>query len=179
MVTRRLEELPKDLDRKISRDFNNLLVSIQEDLPKNSPVWTGFFASSWKIQATPIAATDRAENHLPWKAIKYERSLDFFTRRAAGPPFQIQERPRNPRIEPRFSIGEDKRIFNYKKPVYIGNKAIYAAYVLESDDLQKYIQGKLGNRVKEKMGDNNKVKFGEAFETKGFGRSKPTTIQRF
>jgi len=179
MVTRRFRDLPKDLDRKISRDFNDLLIEIQEDLPNNSPVWTGFFASSWKIQGTPIAATDRVEDHLPWKAIKAERSLDYFTRKKAGPPYTKQTPPQNPQIKPRFSIGENKRIFNYKKPVYIGNKAIYAAYVLESGDLQKYIQGELGTRVRERMGDNNKVKFGEAFTTKGFGRSKPTTVQRF
>lgn len=179
MVTRRLRDLPKDLDSKISRDFNNLLVSIQENLPNHSPVWTGFFASSWKIQGTPIVPTDRVEDHLPWKAIKYERSLDFFRRRKAGPPYTKQTPPENPEIKPRFSIGENKRIFNYKKPVYIGNTAIYAAYALESGKLQKYIQGDLAKEVRRIMSDNNKIKVGEKFTTGGFGASKPGTIVRF
>ena len=179
MVTKRLEELPKDLDRKISRDFNNLLVSIQENLPKNSPVWTGFFASSWKIQGTAVVPTDRVEDYLPWKAIKAERSLDYFTRKKAGPPYAKQTPPEKPSIRPRFSIGENKRIFNYKKPAYIGNKAIYAAYALESGKLQKYIQGDLADEVRRIMGDNNKIKVGEKFTTGGFGASKPGAIVRF
>ena len=88
-ITKRLQDLPKDLDRKISADFNELLQGIHTDLSSEdiSPVWTGFFASSWKIQGTAIIPTDKVENYEPWATIKRERSLYFFARRKAGPPF--------------------------------------------------------------------------------------------
>jgi hypothetical protein len=173
-VTKRLQDLPKDLDRKISADFNELLQEIHTDLStkgvqrKKMPVWTGFFASSWKIQGTPIIPTDRVENYEPWASIKREASLEFFRTGKSS-------RPENPKINPRFPIGEEQRIFNYRKPVYIGNKAIYSIYVLESGELQGYI-GELGLKVKQKMTDKNKVRFGQLYTTKGFGSVKPKTI---
>ena len=172
-VTKRLEDLPKDLDRQISADFNELLQEIHTDLSKKDkmPVWTGFFASSWKIQGTAIIPTDRVENHEPWASIKRAASLEFF---ATGK----SSRPKNPKIEPRFPIGEEQRIFNYKKPVYIGNKAVYSIYVLESGKLQRYI-GSLGKKVKQKMTNKNKVRFGQLYTTKGFGSLKPKTIVKY
>ena len=169
-VTKRLQDLPKDLDRKISADFNELLQEIHTDLsdPNEMPVWTGFFASSWKIQGTPIIPTDKVENYEPWASIKREASLEFFRTGKSS-------RPEKPEINPRFPIGEEQRIFNYKKPVYIGNKAIYSIYVLESGELQEYIGG-LGLKVKQKMTDKNKVRFGQLYTTKGFGSVKPKTI---
>ena len=169
-VTKRLQDLPKDLDRKISADFNELLQEIHTDLsdPNEMPVWTGFFASSWKIQGTAIIPTDRVENYEPWASIKREASLEFFRTGKSS-------RPKNPEINPRFPIGKEQRIFNYKKPVYIGNKAIYSIYVLESGELQEYIGG-LGLKVKQKMTDKNKVRFGQLYTTKGFGSVKPKTI---
>jgi len=169
-VTKRLQDLPKDLDRKISADFNELLQEIHTDLsdPNEMPVWTGFFASSWKIQGTPLIPTDRVENYEPWATIKKEASLEFFRTGKSS-------RPENPKINPRFPIGEEQRIFNYRKPVYIGNKAIYSIYVLESNRLQQYIGG-LGLKVKQKMTDKNKVRFGQLYTTKGFGSVKPKTI---
>ena len=176
-VTKRLEDLPKDLDRQISEDFNELLQEIHTDLSAKGverekiPVWTGFFASSWKIQGTPIIPTDRVENHEPWASIKRAASLEFF---ATGK----SSRPKNPKIEPRFPIGKEKRIFNYKKPVYIGNKAVYSIYVLESGRLQRYI-GSLGKKIKQKMTNKNKVRFGQLYTTKGFGSVKPKTIVKY
>ena len=169
-VTKRLQDLPKDLDRKISADFNELLQEIHTDLsdPNEMPVWTGFFASSWKIQGTPLIPTDRVENYEPWATKKREASLEFFRTGKSS-------RPENPEIIPRFPIGEEQRIFNYRKPVYIGNKAIYSIYVLESGRLQQYIGG-LGLKVKQKMTDKNKVRFGQLYTTKGFGSVKPKTI---
>ena len=172
-VTKRLQDLPKDLDRKISADFNELLQEIHTDLsdPNEMPVWTGFFASSWKIQGTPIIPTDKVENYEPWASIKREASLEFFRTGKSS-------RPEKPEINPRFPIGEEQRIFNYRKPVYIGNKAVYSIYVLESGRLQRYI-GSLGNKIKQKMTNKNKVRFGQRYTTKGFGSVKPKTIVKY
>ena len=172
-VTKRLEDLPKDLDRQISADFNELLQGIHTDLSSKdiSPVWTGFFASSWKIQGTAIIPTDKVENYEPWATIKRAASLEFF---ATG----TSSRPEKPNIETRFPIGKEQRIFNYKKPVYIGNKAIYSIYVIETGELPQYI-GTLGQKIKQVMTDKGKVRFGQRYTTKGFGSVKPKTIVKY
>ena len=94
MATRRLKDLPKDLDKKISRDFNNLIKNVHFELsnrhekrPTTMPEWTGFFASSWKASNSAVHATHKVEDYQPWAGIKRERSLDFFARRKAGPPY--------------------------------------------------------------------------------------------
>ena len=81
MATRRLKDLPKDLDTQISVDFNELLRKVHFGLSNNlkkradtMPVWTGFFASSWKVQASAVIPKDKVENFRPWSAIKRERS---------------------------------------------------------------------------------------------------------
>ena len=172
-VTRRLEDLPKDLDSKISADFNELLQEVHADLSDENemPVWTGFFASSWKIQGTPLIPTDKVENYEPWASIKREASEEFFRTGKSS-------RPKNPEINPRFPIGEEQRIFNYRRPVYIGNKAVYSIYVLESGRLQRYLGG-LGKKIKRKMTDKGKVRFGQRYTTKGFGSVKPKTIIQY
>ena len=60
MVARTLRDLPKDLDKNISRDFNALIKKVHRTLStkKHSPVYTGFFASSWQAQGSPVRATD-------------------------------------------------------------------------------------------------------------------------
>ena len=54
MAVRFLKDLPRDLDKKISRDFNNLIKDVHFELsnrnqsqPTTMSVFTGFFASSW------------------------------------------------------------------------------------------------------------------------------------
>jgi hypothetical protein len=159
MAVRRLEDLPKDLDKKISRDFNRLIKDVHNELSneENMPVWTGFFASSWKASNTPVQATHKVEDFQPWASIKRERSLDFFARRKAGPPYTKQTPPENPVIQPRFPVGQGERIFNYRKAVWIGNKAIYSQYVLESGEIQDFVQGQLGKMIKENMSDKGKI----------------------
>ena len=178
MATRRLKDLPKDLDTQISVDFNELLRKVHFGLSNNlkkrtdtMPVWTGFFASSWKVQASAVIPKDKVENFRPWSAIKRERSLDFFARRKAGPPFKKQTRPKNPEVSQRFPIGEGNRIFNYKRPVYIGNRAIYSLYVIESGKIQSYVQGTMAKLIRETMTDKGKIYFGTQTGT-GFGSQR-------
>ena len=52
-----------DVEAKLSADFNQLIKKIHKQLStkKRSPVYTGFFASSWKVQSSPIKPTDKIE----------------------------------------------------------------------------------------------------------------------
>ena len=74
-----------------------------------------------------------------------------------------------PVIKARFPV---KRAFNYKRPVYIGNKAKYAIYALEGGKIQNFVQGRLAQIIR----DNMKEKKGKLFLAKdissGFGTSK-------
>ena len=45
----------KELEAQMNQDFNKLIRKIHKSLStkKRSPVYTGFFASSWKLPAPP------------------------------------------------------------------------------------------------------------------------------
>ena len=170
MATRFLKDLPKDLDNHISSGFNKMLKEVHQELSSkdNSPVWTGFFASSWKAQGTAVRNSDKVENYEPWASIKRERSIDFFEKRKRG-DFTPQERPKNPEVEPRFPIGSGKRIFNYKRPVYIGNRAEYSLYALESTKIQNFVQGgTLARIIRDNMSEKGRLFVGGSTST-GFG----------
>lgn len=141
-----------DVEARMNRDFNKVIRETHRRLStrKHSPVWTGFFASSWKAQTMAVRAVEEAESYQPWKAIKYERSLDFFARKKAGPPFTKQLPPAKPEIQIRYPIN---KTFNIKKPVFIGNKAKYAAYALEGGKIQTFVQGVLPGIIRKNMTD--------------------------
>ena len=171
MAVRFLKDLPKDLDRQISEDFNELLQEVHTDLsnPNEMPVWTGFFASSWKIQGTPIIPTDRVENHEPWASIKREASEEFFRTGKSS-------RPENPVIDPRFPVGTDYKFRD--KDIYIGNAAEYAGYASENPVISQFVQGEAGTIIKDNMREKGKIFIG-AKPSGGFGKSKPGSGLRY
>jgi len=139
-----------DIKAMMTNDFNKVIRETHRRLStkKHSPVWTGFFASSWKAQTMGVRATEKAENFQPWKAIKYERTLDFLAKRNAGPPFRKQLPPENPKIQMRYPIN---KTFNINKPVFIGNRAKYAAFALEGGKIQNFVQGVLPGIIRKNM----------------------------
>jgi len=155
MVARTLRDLPKDLDKQISRDFNALIKKVHRTLAtkKHSPVYTGFFASSWQAKGSPIRPTDFIQSYQPWAGIKREATAAFLASANAVPG----NKPKNPVIQPRYPV---KRAFNYKRPVYIGNKAEYSVYALEGGKLQMFIQGSLGKMISQTMTSKGKLFLG-------------------
>ena len=159
------------LENELNQDFNIVIDKMHKSLSTktHSPVWTGFFASSWKVDTKAIPATEEVEDNPEWAAIKRERSIDYFTRKKAGPPYQKQLPPENPLIKIRYPI---TKAYNIKRPVFIGNRVKYAAYALEGGKIQNFIQG----RMKKIIRDNMKEKKGRLFLAKdkagGFGTSK-------
>ena len=153
MTARTLRDLPKDLDKKISRDFNDLIKKVHRTLStkKHSPVYTGFFASSWQAQGSPVKATGFIQQNQPWAGIKREATRMFLASSVK------ENRPKNPVIQPRYPV---KRAFNYKRAVYIGNKAEYSIYALEGGKLQMFIQGSLGKMISQTMTSKGKIFLG-------------------
>ena len=56
-----LGQIVTDLERKINDDYNALIQLTAEGLAteENSPVDTGFFASSWKASTQKVRAQDK------------------------------------------------------------------------------------------------------------------------
>jgi len=166
MTIKTLKELYKknsDLDRTISKDFNALIKKVHTQLStkKRSPVYTGFFASSWVAQGSPVRARDEIKKIQPWAGIK-QQAMTAFLAGTGG------NAPRNPVIQPRYPV---KRVFNYKRPVYIGNRVEYAVYALEGGKVQLFIQGSLGKMISETMTDKGKLFVGGS-TSGGFGSSQ-------
>ena len=127
----------------MNNQFNNLIDTLLEGLPEASPQYSGFFASSWKVQTMAVNAVEKAEDHQPWKGIKRIASEYFFENKRTMPANQVPHK-----IEMRYPV---KKTFNFKKPVFIGNRAKYAAYALENPKVATFIQGSLGKLIKQNM----------------------------
>ena len=154
------------LEGQLNQDFNKVIRQIHKGLStkKHSPVYTGFFASSWKVQTMAVNAVEKAEDHQPWKGIKREASLYFFENKRAMPASLV---PHQIRI--RYPV---EKTFNIKRPVFIGNRAKYAAYALEGGKIQTFIQGSLGKLIKENMKEKKGKLFIASQKSAGFGSSK-------
>ena len=154
-----------DTKALIESDFNTVIREIHSSLSTktHSPVYTGFFASSWKVANTPPQATQEVKNYKPWSGF-----AEIGKKKPYNPPNKV---------EARFPV---KRVFSIKKSVYIGNKAKYAIYALEGGKIQNFVQGRLAKIIR----DNMKEKKGKLFllgapnvydkgTTGGFGNLAP------
>ena len=128
--TRNIDKIIPDLENNLERDLNKLVTAIIADLSteENSPVDTGFFASSWTAGTQRPRPDEARESVAPWSNIKP-------TRRGARSP--------QAKIEPRF-INSIPQFKPFSK-VFIGNRSQYAARALASPNSQvpQYVQGKL------------------------------------
>ena len=149
-----------DVEAQLNADFNKLIRKVHKGLStkKRSPVYTGFFASSWKVQTMGVKAKDKVENFKPWSEIKLEFDKGGDSWKPAG------SRPSNPKVQPRFKV---EKTFNFKRPVFIGNRAKYAAYALEGGKVQVFIQGELGKLIKETMKEKKGRLFVASRQTRG------------
>ena len=154
------------LESQLNQDFNRLIRKIHGSLStkKHSPVYTGFFASSWKVQTMGVRAVEKAEDHQPWKGIKRIASEYFFENKRTMPANQVPHK-----IQIGFPV---EKTFNIKRPVFIGNRAKYAAYALEGGKIQTFIQGSLGKLIKQNMKEKKGKLFIASQKSAGFGSSK-------
>jgi hypothetical protein len=148
-----------DMKVLINSDFNKVIKKTHASLTtkKHSPVYTGFFASSWKAANTPPKAKQKVKDHKPWS-----KFAEIGKKKPYNPPNKV---------EARFPV---TRVFDIKKAVYIGNRAKYAAYALEGGKIQNFVQGRLAQIIR----DNMKEKKGKLFllgakeQIQGFGSVK-------
>jgi len=150
-----LGQIVTDLERQINDDYNALIQLTAEGLAtkENSPVDTGFFASSWKASTQKVRAEDKREDHAPWSKIYETRQPGGQTSWSSigNQRVHTSKKPVGSQIKPRFPVPE----FNFKRQptVYIGNTAEYAGYALESPKVANFIQGEMRSLVQEAFGD--------------------------
>ena len=159
MVTsRNINNIIPDLEDNLERDLNKLVTAIIADLSteENSPVDTGFFASSWTAGTQRPRPDEARESVAPWSNIKP-------TRRGARSP--------QAKIEPRF-INSIPQFKPFSK-VFIGNRSQYAARALASprSKIPQYVQGDLRNLINQIFTDKPKLGIA-AFGTGVRGKSK-------
>ena len=147
-VGRSIENIEKDLTGNLERDLNIFVRTVITDLStkQNSPVDTGFFASSWTASTQRPRPDQSRKEFAPWKNIKPSRNGT----KASGAV-----------IEPRFL---DTLSFNFKpfSKVFIGNRSEYAARALASprSGVPQYVQGKLGKLVNQVFKEKSKLAVG-------------------
>ena len=133
--TKNIDNIVPDLEGNLERDLNILVRAIITDLSteENSPVDTGFFASSWTASTQRPRPDQSRKEFAPWSNIKPSRNGT----KALGAV-----------VEPRFL---DKIPFNFKpySKVFVGNRSEYAARALASprSRVPQYVQGELGKLI--------------------------------
>ena len=157
MAEKDIKDIKPDLDVQLNEAFNSMIGEVLADLVNESPVYTGFLASSWRAQKSQVRQKDRLEDHEPWAGIKAN-----FVWKKKG------DKPPNPEISPRFS----PPTFDYKKGCFIGNQAEYSSYVVEDPGLVKYlkhdIQKTINRNFKEKK--RGAIKIGSVQKKVLFGK---------
>jgi len=119
------DQIKDATEEYLQQSYNRLIKTIMRRLAtkKRSPVYTGFFASSWKVDTSPIQSVDQLVS--PW--------LELSKKKWTNPSNKEYK------IEPRFYPPD--KAYNYKRRVYIGNTAEYAIYALEDGRVQQFVQG--------------------------------------
>ena len=139
------DQIMPDLEAHMQESFNRLTREIMRKLAtkKRSPVYTGFFASSWKADRSRIEPIDELKE--PW--------LSLSKAKWAKKGNTNSKVDKGYKIDPRFYPPDPE--FNYKRQptVYIGNTAEYAGYALESPKVANFVQGEMGPLVQQTFGD--------------------------
>ena len=166
MADRDIKNLEPDLDAQFNEAFNSMIGDVLADLATetNSPVYTGFLASSWRAQKSQVRQKDRREDFEPWASIKREHDLP-----KGGEGWKpAGSKPSNPVIEPRFS----PPTFNYKKGCFVGNQAEYSSYVVENPRIAKYVKNDIKNVIDENFQEKKRgaIKLGATQKKVLFGK---------
>ena len=165
-MVRDIKNAKSDLDAQLNEAFNSMIGDVLADLATeaNSPVYTGFLASSWRAQKSQVRQKDRREDFEPWASIKREHDLP-----KGGEGWKpAGSKPSNPVIEPRFS----PPTFDYKKGCFIGNQAEYSSYVVEDTRLAKYVKNDIKNTIDRNFKEKKRgaIKIGSVQKKVLFGK---------
>ena len=168
-MVRDFKNAKSDLDAQLNEAFNSMIGDVLADLATeaNSPVFTGFLASSWRAQKSQVKQIDRVEDHEPWASIKREHNKLNLPK--GGEDWtRTKSKPANPVIEPRFS----PPTFDYRKGCFIGNQAEYSSYVIEDPNIARYVKNGVKNTINENFKEKKRgaIKIGSVQKKALFGK---------
>ena len=168
-MVRDIKNAKSDLDAQLNEAFNSMIGDVLADLATeaNSPVYTGFLASSWRAQKSQVKQIDRVEDHEPWASIKREHSKLNLPK--GGKDWtRTKSKPANPVIEPRFS----PPTFDYRKGCFIGNQAEYSSYAIENPNIANYVKNGVKNTINENFKEKKRgaIKIGSVQKKVYFGK---------
>ena len=154
MAKNDIDNITPDLDAQFNEAFNSMIGQVLSELATetNSPVWTGFLASSWRAQKSQVRQKDRVEDFQPWAEFA-----------------RIGKNKKPPsKIEPRFS----PPTFDYKKGCFIGNQAEYSSYIVEDSRIAKYVKDDIRNTINENFKEKKRgaIKVGSVQKKVYFGK---------
>ena len=146
-------DFENDFEAYFDQGFNRLINRIVDDLstPQNSPVYTGYFASSWTAQGGKAVQRESRETSdrnrrtkQPWATVYHTKTQG---KDGVMTPWGVKKNMGQ--IKRRFGLNGYDINFKKYKTVYIGNKAAYAAYALEDGLSLAYITdlGKVVNQA--------------------------------
>ena len=102
---------------ELNSQLNNLIDTVLEHLPGESPQYSGFFASSWQANTYRPLATEEIQS--PWLERKELKDKNSFNKYLPGI------------VKPRYSR---TRRYKFGETIFIGNRAEYARYALGSEN---------------------------------------------
>lgn len=143
MARNDLYNISGDIEEWFDSSFNRLINRVVDTLSTEevSPVYTGYFASSWTARSRQVQAEsrktsdeNRRDKSKPWASVYYKKTQG---KGGAMTAWGVKK-----------NIGEIQRrypgpfYFNYKKSptVFIGNTTFYRAYALEDGSVLAYVQ---------------------------------------
>ena len=137
-----------DIENKFYEDFDRFVKFTVQELSTNfnaggvSPVYTGYFASSWTAAQSgyvrkedPKTSQDNRSKKEPWSKAWESRGTE---------PGEIKER---------FIGSVMKRKFDFRKTVRIGNTTSYASFAMQKGQVAFFVQGDLRKLVDRYFGD--------------------------
>jgi hypothetical protein len=182
-----------DIELQFNRDLKAFIQLTYDGLSSSqgSPVYTGYFASSWKVGLNAIKresyeetkrerggyVNKRRVGRSPWKDV-------YFARDAKGNMYAplSQKQGAAPRIAPRHKFEFPDINFKNTKKFYIGNTAHYAAYALENPIVSRFVQGEIKGLVDQAFREKatgmglRVVASTQPLRTPLFGSSKPGRV---
>ena len=135
-----------DIEKKMFDDFDRFVKFTVQELSTDfnaggvSPVYTGYFGSSWTAAQSGYVRKEDPDTSQKNRSTK-------------DPWDKAWKRLQPGKIDERFLDSVMKRTFDFRKTVRIGNTTSYAAFAMQKGQVAFFVQGDLRKLVDRYFGD--------------------------
>ena len=128
-----ISHLTKDLEQNMIALKSKVASAMVQDLQERGPWWTGHFATSWKINETPVAPVKKSrkrEEIDKGNVQGYDAPLHWLDEDEAGVGTgSVYDQIRTNRVLPNRKRAKKVPL---EKPLYVGNEAEYAGFAVNN-----------------------------------------------